>query len=114
MTEAQYTAVVKPGLSHGVGRRYQAGDTVVLTEAERQSFGDKFTNIRPLQPDAKAPPTLPDSDDGFDFGSATVPCIMDAIAAGETSAEAAVAYELTRPVSRQRKSILGLVGDEEE
>lgn len=33
---------VKPGYSHGTGKRYGAGDIVELTEVEAQGFLDKL------------------------------------------------------------------------
>ena len=44
MTEKQ-EYVVKPGFSHGIGRRYKPGDTVMLTKEEATPFLDKLALV---------------------------------------------------------------------
>ena len=92
----QYLVTIKRGCKHGVGGRYQEGDTAVVGELELNAFGDKFTDVRPYVPDTP----------GFDLENATVSDILRALQDGDVTLDAVLAAERKRP--RPRKTILDL------
>jgi hypothetical protein len=57
MADEKKTYVVKPGYTHGVAKRYKAGDTLELTDAEAVGLLDKLEVVDPNKKKADAQAT---------------------------------------------------------
>lgn len=100
-----YRVRIKPGCRHGVNHRYHPGDELIVSEAEKEAFGDKFIVLGRQEPELQADPEPELAEVSFDAKTASAAEVLEAVASGLITADDALEAEYGRSRG-PRKTVL--------
>lgn len=109
---SQYRVRIKPGNKHGCRRQYGPGDELVVSEDEKEAFGDKFVVLAVVEGAAEPADGEGEDHPEFDLKKASAEAVLAAVEDGIVTAEDALKAEAAR--KRPRKTVLEALAPEPE